>query len=267
MVLQNAPIESYQSASLPCWQNLALQWHSGARHSLHWSMSGIDVLQLLWTMLHPMNYGMDANQMSPISESGDRLHMCIFKRTSTAHCAHIMRSACSLDTQMATRGGSSTTQLQSTPSSLSELILMSTLQFHHPHPLRLVSKPMHLTIQHLASRTVQRMTLWRLLEFYILRGHLILLESRIQNPTLQLQRLDHSQMLLRHHLLHLSLCRVLLALVCACLEEFASDLKNGGSSAQHSWSTMTLMTQMTKKQILPAVSPLIQYILGHSKRQ
>ena len=28
---------------------------------LHWSMSGIDALQLLWTMLYPMNCDMDVN--------------------------------------------------------------------------------------------------------------------------------------------------------------------------------------------------------------
>ena len=193
MVLQNVPIESYQSESLPCWQNLALQWHSGARHSLHWSMSGIDALQLLWTMLHPTNCGMDANPMSPISKSGDQLPMCIARRTSIVHSGPTMRSACSLGIQMATRGGSSTTRLQSAPSSLSELILTSTLQFIHPHPLRLLSKPMHLAIQHLALRTLQRTMLWRLLGFCILGGHLILLGSRIQNPTLQLQHLNPSQ--------------------------------------------------------------------------
>ena len=97
-------------------------------------------------------------------------------------------------------------------------------------------------------------------------GHLILLGSRTQNPTPQLQHLNHSQMLLRLHLLHLSLCRVRLALVCACLEEFARDLKNGGNSAQHSWSTMTRTTLMTKKLILCTVLPLIQHIPGHSER-
>ena len=102
-----------QSESLSCWQNLDSQWHSGARLSLHWSMCGIDALQLLWTMLHPMNCGMDANQICPTSESGDRLHMCISRRTSAAHCAHIMKSACSLGTQMATRG-ESIKQLEST---------------------------------------------------------------------------------------------------------------------------------------------------------
>ena len=169
MVWQNMPIECYQSKSLPCWQNLNSQWHSGARHSLHWSMSGIDALQLLWTMLHPTNCGMDASQMSPICESGDQLPMYISKRTSAVHCAHIMKSARSLGTQMAaTRGGSSTIQPQSAPLSLNMLISTSVLQFLCPHPLCLVSKPMHLAIQHLALRTLQRTTLWRLLGFYIL---------------------------------------------------------------------------------------------------
>ena len=105
---------------------------------------------------------------------------------------------------------------------------------------------------------------WRLLGFCILEGHLILLETSIQNPTPQLQHLDHSQMLLKLHLLHLSLYRVLLALMHACLKESASNLKNGGNSVQHSWSTMTWMTLM-KKQILHTVSPPIQHIPGHSE--
>ena len=178
------------------------------------------------------------------------------------HLSLTMRNVYSLGTQMDTKVGSSIIPLQSIPSSLNVLISMSALQFLCPHSLHLLSKPMHLTIQHLTSRTLQRMTLWRLLEFCILEGHLILLGTSIQNPTPQLQHLDHSQMLLRLHLLHLSLCRVLLALVCACLEESTSDLENGGNSVQHSWSTMTLMTLMMKKQILHTVSPPIQHIPG-----
>ena len=110
---------------------------------------------------------------------------------------------------------------------------------------------------------ISKTTLWMLLGFCILGRHLILLGTRIQNPTPHLQCLDHSQMLLRLHLLHLSLCRPLLALVHACLEKSASDLKNGGNSVQHSSSTMTWITLMTKKQILPTVLPSIQHILGH----
>ena len=214
-------------------------------------------------MLYPMNYGMVANQMSSISECGDRLHMCIFKRTSAVHCTHIMRNVYLLDTQMATRAGSSITWLQSTPLSLNALILTSALQSLCPHPFCHMGKLLHLLIQHLTLRIFQKTTLWMLLGFCILGGHLILLETRIQNPTPHLQCLDHSQMLLRLHLLYLSLCRPLLALVHACLEKSASDLKNGGNSVQHSSSTMTWMTLMTKKQILPIVLPPIQHILGH----
>ena len=91
------------------------------------------------------------------------------------------------------------------------LISTSTILYHCPHPLHLVPKLLHLLIQHLTSRTLQKMILWRLLGFCILGGHLILLGSRIQNPTPQLQHLNHSQILLRLHLLHPSLCRVQLA--------------------------------------------------------
>ena len=72
-----------------------------------------------------------------------------------------------------------TTWPQSTQLSLNALISMSALQFLHPHPLHQISKPMHLAIQHLISRTFQRMILWRLLRFCILKGHLILLGTRI----------------------------------------------------------------------------------------
>ena len=72
---------------------------------------------------------------------------------------------------------------------------------------------------------------WRLLGFCILEGHLILLETRIQNPIPHLQCLNHFQMLLRPHHLHPSLCIVLLALMHTCLEESTSDLKNGGNLA------------------------------------
>ena len=71
-------------------------------------MSGIGVPQLPWTMPHPMSYGMDANRMFHICESGVALLMCMCRRTSVQLCALIMRSASSSDTQMATRGGSST---------------------------------------------------------------------------------------------------------------------------------------------------------------
>ena len=77
--------------------------------------------------------------------------MCISKRTSTAHCAYIMRGACSLDIQMAARGGSSTTQPQSAQSSLNVLILMSTLLLLCPHPLHQMSKLLHLCYNSLLS--------------------------------------------------------------------------------------------------------------------
>ena len=148
---QNMLIMSCPSTSLPYSRSQDSPWHSGARLLLHWFMSGINAQQLLWAMLHPMNYGMGTNQMYPTFECRNQQHMCISKRTSTAHCAYIMRSACSLGIQMAARGGSSTTQPQSAQSSLNVLILMSTLLLLCPHPLHQMSKLLHLCYNSLLS--------------------------------------------------------------------------------------------------------------------
>src|SRR6188768_1347997 len=69
MELQSVQIGLCLMISLPCSLNQGYQLHSGGKHSLLRSISGIGFLRPLSRELHPLRPGSSENQMS---------HICVF---------------------------------------------------------------------------------------------------------------------------------------------------------------------------------------------
>jgi hypothetical protein len=76
-------------------------------------MSGIGFLLLCFLVLHLFRPSMGRNLMFLTSEYGGALPMCIYNEISTPLFSLTVKNAFSLDTLLATKAGSSTTQSQS----------------------------------------------------------------------------------------------------------------------------------------------------------
>src|SRR3954469_7248915 len=112
-------------------------------------MCGTDALQKQFKMLHLMNSGTSASQMSPTFEFGAVLLMCTFKETREHPLALIWRNASSLAILMVTRAGNSSTHSQDVLLSLKELTLMRETSLHSNHTPR--SSQLHPTLSTLSS--------------------------------------------------------------------------------------------------------------------
>jgi hypothetical protein len=124
MVSRNELIGLWMKESLLCSLSLDFPPLSGENASPLWSMSGIGCLQPHCLALHPSKRSISKNPMSPTSEYGGALPMCISSEISAILSNLITKNASSLGILLATRAGSSITQSLSAPLSPRELISM-----------------------------------------------------------------------------------------------------------------------------------------------
>ena len=103
MVLLREPIGPCPMILLPCHQSHTYHSRFGSSALLHKFMSETDCLLHPYLTKHPMKLSQSANLISVISEFGDALPMCTFRRISVNLFSHIWKNVSLLVILLVTR--------------------------------------------------------------------------------------------------------------------------------------------------------------------